>query len=143
MQKILIDENLSPSLAADAQLKGFLCSHVNHLGKTGTKDWELKRVILEGDWTFITNNSTDFRGPANEPGSAGEYSDVRLHAGLVCIDSPFGLNLDLQKQIFGLILDELAKNGDLTNQVLKVDVRKDGRVELERFALPAEEADRS
>lgn len=143
MQKILIDENLSPSLAADAQQKGFLCSHVNHLGKTGTKDWELKRVILEGDWTFVTNNSTDFRGPANEPGSAGEYSDVRLHAGLVCIDSPFGLNLDLQKQIFGLILDELAKNGDLTNQVLQVDVRKDGRVQLERFALPAEESDRS
>ena len=37
MQKILIDENLSPSLAADAQLRGFLCSHVNHLGKAGTK----------------------------------------------------------------------------------------------------------
>jgi len=47
LQKILIDENLSPSLAADAQQKGFLCSHVNHLGKTGTKDWELKRIILE------------------------------------------------------------------------------------------------
>jgi predicted nuclease of predicted toxin-antitoxin system len=62
LQKILIDENLSPSLTADAQQKGFLCSHVNHLGKTGTKDWELKRVILEGDWTFVTNNSTDFRG---------------------------------------------------------------------------------
>jgi hypothetical protein len=143
LQKILIDENLSPSLAADAQQKGFLCSHVNHLGKTGTKDWELKRVILEGDWTFVTNNSTDFRGPANEPGSSGEYADVRLHAGLVCIDAPFGLNLGLQRQIFGLILDELAKNGDLINQVLQVDVRKDGRVQLERFALPAEEADRS
>lgn len=72
----------------------------------------------------------------------GEYADVRLHAGLVCIDAPFGLNLDLQRQIFGLILDELAKNGDLTNQVLQVDVRRDGRVQLERFALPAEEADR-
>ena len=143
MQKILIDENLSPSLTADAQKKGFLCSHVNHLGKTGTKDWELKRVILEGDWTFITNNSTDFRGPATEPGSSGEYADVRLHAGLVCIDAPFGLNLDLQRQIFGLILDELSKNGDLINQVLQVDVRRDGRVQLERFALPAEEADRS
>jgi hypothetical protein len=142
LQKILIDENLSPSLTADAQRKGFLCSHVNHLGKTGTKDWELKRVILEGDWTFVTNNSTDFRGPANEPGSSGEYADVRLHAGLVCIDAPFGLNLNLQRQIFGLILDELSKNGDLTNQVLQVDVRKDGRVQLERFALPAEEADR-
>ena len=67
MQKILIDENLSPSLAADAQLRGFLCSHVNHLGKAGTKDWELKRVILEGDWTFVTNNSIDFRGPAGKP----------------------------------------------------------------------------
>jgi Domain of unknown function (DUF5615) len=77
LQKILIDENLSPSLTADAQQKGFLCSHVNHLGKTGTKDWELKRVILEGDWTFVTNNSIDFRGPANEPGSSGEYADVR------------------------------------------------------------------
>jgi predicted nuclease of predicted toxin-antitoxin system len=89
--KVLIDENLSPSLAADAQQKGFLCSHVNHLGKTGTKDWELKRVILEGDWTFVTNNSTDFRGPANEPGSPGEYEDVRLHAGLVCIDASIWL----------------------------------------------------
>lgn len=141
MHKILIDENLSPSLEFDAQKKGFLCSHVNHLGKTGAKDWELKNVILEGDWTFITNNSTDFRGPANTPGSSGAYADVRLHAGLVCIDAPFGLNLNLQREVFGLILEEFVKNGDLTNQVLQVDVRKDGRVYLERFALPASEAE--
>ncbi len=51
------------------------------------------------------------------------------------------MNLDLQRQIFGLILDDLAKNGDLTNQVLQVDVRKDSRVQLERFALPAEDVD--
>lgn len=141
MQKILIDENLSPSLAADAQQKGFVCSHINHLGKTGTKDWQLKRVILEGDWTFVTNNSADFRGPANQPGSSGEYADVRLHAGLVCIDAPFGLNMDRQRQIFGFILDDLVQKGDLTNQVLQVDVSKDGRVQLERFALPAEDTE--
>ena len=139
MQKILLDENLSPSLAADAQQRGFFCSHVNHLGKTGTKDWELKRVILDGDWTFVTNNSIDFRGPADNPGSTGEYADVRLHAGLVSIDAPFGLNLSLQRRLFGLILDELVKNGDLTNQLLQVDVKKDGRVELKRIALPADE----
>ena len=141
MQKIPIDENLSTSLAADAQLRGFLCSHVNHLGKAGTKDWELKRVILEGDWTFVTNNSIDFRGPAGKPGSAGEYADMRLHAGLVCIDAPSGLNLSLQRQLFALILDEFAKNGDLTNQLLQVAVKKDGKVELRRIALPAEEDD--
>ena len=139
MQKILIDENLSPSLAAHAQQKGFLCSHVNHLGKTGTKDWELKRIILEGDWTFVTNNSIDFRGPADKPGSSGEYADVRLHAGLVCIDASFGLNLNLQRQLFALVLDELETNGDLTNQLLEVGVKKDGKVELRRIALPAEE----
>ena len=98
----------------------------------------LKRTILEGDWTFVTNNSIDFRGPADKPGSSGEYADVRLHAGLVCVDAPFGLNLDLQRQLFALILDELVKNGDLTNQVLEVGVKKDGRVELRRVALPTE-----
>ncbi len=82
-----------------------------------------------------------FRGPAEGPGSSGEYADVRLHAGLVCIDSPISLNLNLQRQIFGLILDELVKNGDLTNQVLPVDVGKDGRVKLKRIALPAEDVD--
>lgn len=139
LQKILIDENLSPSLAADAQGRGFLCFHVNHLGKTGSKDWELKRVILEEDWTFVTNNSIDFRGPADLPGSAGEYAGVRLHAGLVCIDSPIGLNLNLQRRLFAMILDELIKNGDLTNQLLEVSVRKDGKLEFRRIAFPAED----
>ena len=64
---------------------------------------------------------------------------MRLHAGLVCIDAPFGLNLNLQRQLFALILDELVKNGDLTNQLLEVGVKKDGKVELRRIALPAEE----
>ena len=63
---------------------------------------------------------------------------MRLHEGLVCIDAPFGLNLKLQRQLFALILDELVKNGDLTNQLLEVDVKKDGKVELRRIALPAE-----
>lgn len=138
MQKILIDENLSPSLESRAHERGFQCSHINHLGKTGQKDWELKRTILEGDWTFITNNSVDFRGPADKPGTAGEYADVRLHAGLVCINAPGGLNLNVQRHLFDLILDDFEKNGDLTNQVLEVDVRKNGEVYLRRHALPDE-----
>jgi predicted nuclease of predicted toxin-antitoxin system len=49
VQKLLVDENLSPSLVGLATDKGFVCSHVNHLGLTGQKDWELKATILEGD----------------------------------------------------------------------------------------------
>ena len=107
MYKILIDENLSPSLETMAHERGFQCIHVNHLGKTGKKDWELKTTILEGDWTFVTNNSADFRGPLDQPGATGEYSDVRLHAGLVCINAPGGLNLDIQRQLFNRSLQPM------------------------------------
>jgi len=106
------------------------------LGMTGHKDWELKRTILEDDWTFITNNSIDFRGPVDKPGSSGEYADVSLHAGLVCINAPGGLSLAVQRQLFGLILNDLVRNGDLTNQVLEVVLDRDGEVQVTRREMP-------
>lgn len=136
MQKLLIDENLSPSLVGQASAKGFVCAHVNHLGLTGMKDWELKATILEGDWTFITNNGTDFRGPAMNPGSHGVYAGISLHAGLICVDAPDGLNLERQKRLFDLILSNLMEEGDLTNQVLEVMLSADGSVELSRYPMP-------
>jgi hypothetical protein len=139
LYKILIDENLSPSLEGMAHERGFVCSHVNHLGKTGQKDWELKPAILGGDWIFLTNNSIDFRGPYDKPGSSGEYGDVRLHAGLVCVNAPGGLNLERQRRVFALVLDDLEKNGDLTNQILEINLGKAGEVELIRRQLPVED----
>ena len=35
----------------------------------------------------MTRNSVDFRGPAEQPGSKGQYADVSIHAGLVCINT--------------------------------------------------------
>jgi hypothetical protein len=134
--KLLIDENLSPSLARLAASKGFVCSHVNHLGLTGKKDWELKSTILAGDWTFITNNGVDFRGTVKVPGSQGVYADIALHAGLVCIDASGGLNLELQKLLLDLILANLSEQGDLTNQVLQVTLFPDQMVELSRYSMP-------
>jgi hypothetical protein len=113
-----------------------VCAHVNHLGLTGLKDWELKATILEGDWTFITNNGTDFRGPAKTPGSHGVYAGISLHGGLNCVEAPGGLNLVRQKRLFDLILSNLMDEGDLTNQVLEVVLSADGSVELSRYAIP-------
>ncbi len=110
--------DLNPSLENDAHRSGLVYSHVNHLGKPGQKDWELKPMILGGDWIFITNNSVDFWGPYDEPGSEWEYADVCLHAGIVCINAPGGLNLDRQRQLFGIVLDDLRDDGDLMNQIL-------------------------
>jgi predicted nuclease of predicted toxin-antitoxin system len=82
--KFLIDECLSPDLAASARERGFVEStHVTWLGKSEWKDWELKSFILEHDWTFVIRNSGDFRGSSDQPGSSDQYSDVSIHAGLV------------------------------------------------------------
>lgn len=61
--KFLIDECLSPQLAKMAIEKGHgETSHVVWMKMGGLKDWELKSIILEGDLTFVTKNSVDFRG---------------------------------------------------------------------------------
>lgn len=82
-----------------------------------------------------------FSRASDKPGSTGQYAAVRLHAGLVCIDAPFSLNLQLQRQLFALVLDDLTRNGDLTNQLLEINVDKSGRVEIRRIAFPQDEVD--
>ena len=99
--KFLIDECLSPELTKLAHAKGHgESSHVVWLGRAGLKDWELKPIILDGDWTFVTKNSVDFRGPAERPGAKGQYADVAIHAGLVCLNGPPGMDLDMQIELF-------------------------------------------
>src|SRR5579863_6628160 len=86
--------------------------------------------------TSITNNGVDFRGSAKTPGSQGVYADVLLHAGLVCVDAPGGLNLESQKRLFDLVLSNLEEEGALTNQILQVTLSLDGSVELARYQMP-------
>lgn len=136
--KLLIDECLSPELAKLAQQRGHdESSHIVWLGKSGWKDWSLKAVILDGDWTFVTKNSMHFRGPANEPGSKGQYADVAIHAGLICLNGPEGMDLDLQLELFEIALDEVG-TGDLVNEVLEIILGDNDEVRVLRYALPRE-----
>ena len=67
------------------------------VGRTGVSS----RFILDGDWTFVTSNAVDFRGPADRPGSRGQYADVVIHAGLICLGGPAGgVTLDDQVALF-------------------------------------------
>lgn len=135
--KFLVDECLSQDLTKLAIDNGYpASSHVVWLGKNGLKDWQLKPIIIDGDWTFVTKNSIDFRGPTDQPGASGQYSDVALHAGLVCLNGPVGMDLDMQLELFQIALDELAVDRDLINQVLEVST--DGEeLHIQRYALPA------
>lgn len=139
--KLLIDECLSEELAKLARYRGHLeSSHVRWIGKAGAKDWELLPVILDGDWTFVTKNSIDFRGPADAPGLRGEYGNATLHAGLVCLNGPVGMDLDMQLELFEAALDVLDEDGDLVNSVIEatLDGAADMEIAIVRYALPRE-----
>jgi hypothetical protein len=136
--KFLIDECLSPELAKIAREKGHgETSHVVWMGLAGLKDWELKPIILDGDWTFVTKNSADFRGVKDDPGTSGQYTDVAIHAGLVCLSGPPGMDLDMQIELFEQALIELD-GGDLVNQVLEVTLEDEETLRVVRYALPKE-----
>ncbi|MFP5236011.1 MAG: DUF5615 family PIN-like protein [Acidobacteriota bacterium] len=138
MTKLLIDECLSAELALMAREQGHHeASHVVWIGKSGWKDWELKRVLLDEDWALVTKNSADFRGPRTAPGSKGQYANVPLHAGLVCLNGPVGMDLALQRELFAEALDELDVDGDLTNQILEVTLEETGvGIQVVRYSHP-------
>ena len=137
--KFLVDECLSPELTKRAHTRGYgESSHVVWLGRAGLKDWELKRLILKDDWTFVTRNSIDFRGPAEKPGTKGQYADVAIHAGLICLNGPPGMDLDMQIELFDQAMEELKTAPDLVNQVLEIVLRDDD-LQVRRYRFPATE----
>jgi hypothetical protein len=138
--KFLIDECLSPKLVKLAQDKGYgESTHVAWRKLAGKKDWELKPIILDGDWTFVTRNSVDFRGPIASPGSRGQYADVVIHAGLICLNGPKGMTADVQLELFGQALEELAVEVDLINQVLEITLDDNDELHILRYSLPPED----
>ena len=137
--KFLVDECLSPALATWAREAGHEAStHVRWLGLAGIQDWNLMPVIVEGDWTFVTRNAVDFRGPASAPGSKGLYTAADLHAGLICLNLGFGSTLDDQLDFFAVAVQAAGDLPDLINQCLEVSLLEDDTFGVERYPLPKE-----
>jgi hypothetical protein len=138
--KFLIDECLSLDLVEVARGRGFVeSSQVVWMGKAGWKDWELKAFILEGDWTFVTRNSVDFRGPADNPGTRGQFADVPLHAGLICMNGPDGMTAEVQCELFEAVLDEIGEVQQLVNEVVEVGIESlDDEFSIHRYPMPEE-----
>ncbi len=74
--RFLIDECLHESLVRVAHGAGFEATHVNHLGLSGKPDWELAERIVEGEFTFVTNNRFDF---------IRLFGQMELNAGLIVL----------------------------------------------------------
>jgi hypothetical protein len=88
----------------------FLPEHVNFLGLGGQKDWQLMTKIRSEDYTFVTNNRTDF---------VALYAKEELHAGLLIIVP--NVIPARQRDLFRAALSHIGKR-DLINAVLEVDL---------------------
>ena len=108
--KFLIDECLWPGLVPLARRAGHLESTcVRDRGWQGTKDYELIRHAVAEDFTLVTHNAVDFRGP---DGAGGLHAREPIHAGLVCLVSAFPMTIARQQELFELALQELAMMPD-------------------------------
>lgn len=135
--RFLIDECLSPVLVQIAREFGYwerTC--VRDRGLSGTKDHELVRFAVANDFTIVTHNAVDFRGPVGGcPG--GLHSKELIHAGLVCLESHFTMTRDRQEQLFRDALAELRAIPDLVNQALEVVEDSTGQVTIYIYRIPA------
>ena len=102
---------------------GHAADHVTYLGLGSTKDWDLMKLVVERDYTFVTNNRVDF---------LALYRRTPLHAGLVIIVP--NVKPALQRELFEAAL-RLIDEGDLVNTVIEVGYRDD-EIECRQYPLP-------
>ena len=125
MAKLLIDECLHASLLELAHAAGHIADHVNYLGLGSSKDWELMTLILEQDYTFVTNNRSDF---------LALYGRTPLHVGLVVIVP--NVRPLLQRELFQVVLDYIGQR-ELVNTVVEVEYYGN-EIRCRQYPLPNE-----
>ena len=104
--KLLIDECLHTSLVEVAHAAGHLADHVNYLGLGSSKDWQLMAAIRAQDYTFVTNNRSDF---------LALHGQEPLHAGVIIIVP--SVTPARQRELFSAALEHVGAR-DLTNTVV-------------------------
>ncbi|PUE06234.1 hypothetical protein B9Z51_15535 [Limnohabitans sp. T6-5] len=134
--RFLIDECLSPELVQMAVKAGHNESTcVRDRGLSGTKDWKLIEHVVAGDFTLVTHNAIDFRG-AGVGMLGGEHAKQAIHAGLVCLNSEYTMDLQRQRDLFQIALNQLEELDDLINQALEIFELEDMSVEVVIYDIP-------
>lgn len=121
--KLLIDECLHTSLVELAHAAGRVADHVNYLGLGSSKDWQLMATIRAQDYTFVTNNRSDF---------LALHGQERLHAGVIIIVP--NVTPVRQRELFSVALEHIGAR-DLTNTVVEVEYAGN-RIVCSEYALP-------
>ncbi|CCV11889.1 DUF5615 family PIN-like protein [Mesorhizobium sp. STM 4661] len=122
--RFLIDECLHTSLVAVVRERGHEASHVNWLGLSGETDWGLMPRIIEGDFTFVTNNAKDFRKL---------YAKEPVHAGLIIVVPQVAP--DKQRELLDSLLGDLGPEEFLINEIIEIEI-DNGVAVFTRYDLP-------
>jgi len=119
--KLLIDEDLSPTLTARCAQKGFYAVAVAHVGLSGWRDSEVWRYALENDLVVVTADTRHFINLLN----------IELHPGLITLWEG-DLSRDEQWNRLDLALDHISENDDpagyMINRVVDVMSAEEIRV---------------
>lgn len=110
--KVLVDENLSPSMVQRLAAKGVAAAHVAHVGLSGGTDPEVWKYAYEHDQIVVTMNAGDFLHLATE---------VEVHPGLIVLRPAGGLSRDEQWDWVEPVVDHLLASGEgLVNKAVLV-----------------------
>lgn len=112
--RLLLDENLSPSIALRLSGEGYDVVHVRDRGLLQATDAQVFARALDEDRIVVTCNCDDFRNLARA---------ATVHAGVVFFEDSGLLRdeqLQLVRQALGLISNELTAGRDLVNRVLRM-----------------------
>lgn len=107
--RLLIDECLSASLAADAIALGHDAAHIGWRGRLGAQDWTLFRYAQAEAAFFVTNNRHDF---------LDLHGRAEVHAGLGIIVPSCGINA--QRRLFAHLLRSADELGHTLNTLIEI-----------------------
>lgn len=114
--KLLLDENLSPSIAVGLCGDGIDAAHVRDRGMTGSADAEVLERAYTEDRILVTANVDDF------------YKLARardLHAGIILVEEGDLLRDEqdrLVRDAVAAIEAEVAAGRDMVNRVLRISI---------------------
>jgi predicted nuclease of predicted toxin-antitoxin system len=108
--RFLVDECLTPDLAAIALACGFEAHHLVQLGLAGLPDREIVRYLAGRNLVLVTNNARDF---------LALFRRVDVHGGLVVVRP--SVPARAQVRLFGSVLDAIDGMPDLVNRLVAVD----------------------
>jgi predicted nuclease of predicted toxin-antitoxin system len=112
--KLLLDENLSPSIALTLTRERYDVVHVRDRGLLRATDAEVFARAYEEDRIVVTFNCDDFKKLAQA---------ATVHAGLVFLEDSGLLRdeqLGLVRKALGHVADELIAGRDMINRVLRI-----------------------